>query len=243
MISGIFNFIITMNNSCLAFIPARIGSKRIPKKNILQFNNKPLIHHSIKAALNSKCFSEICVSTDSEEISVYAKELGCLVVHRPATLSTDTSTTAEAAQHTLMFLEKKGLKFDSIATLQPTNPLRINKLISNCLEAYYSESDIDSLITVSLNNRKLGQIKNKLFRPNNYKTGQRSQDLTDEFFENGLLYISRCDMVIGEADLFGKNIKPFIVDHWSGYIDIDEPYEFEIAEFLHNKYKTEFNLE
>ena len=224
-----------MAKGCLAFIPARWGSKRIPKKNITLFNGKPLIYYSIKAAQNAQCFQEILVSTDSQEIGDIAKRMGCIVINRPPDLSTDVSSTAEAAQHALLSLESQGLTFESIATIQPTNPLRVANLIVNCLKLYSQQGDIDSLITVSPNNRKVGTIENQYFKTKNYTPGQRSQDLKEEFFENGLLYISKANMLLKNADLFGTKIKAYIVDHWSGYIDIDEMYEFEIAEFLHKK--------
>lgn len=231
-----------MSSDCLAFIPARGGSKRIPNKNMLVFNGKPLIYYTIKAAQNARCFRDIVISTDSEVISNYALSLGCEVVRRPHELATDTASTAQAAQHVLQYLKDSGRDYECLATLQPTNPLRTKHLISDCLNTYVNNTNIDSLITVSLNDKKIGIISNGYYKSKNYKPGQRSQDLKNEYFENGLLYISKADMVIEKADLFGTKVIPFIVDHWSGYIDIDEMYEFEIAEYLYKKHNKELDI-
>ena len=108
----------------LAVIPARGGSKRIPRKNIKFFKNKPMIAWSIEAAFKSSCFEEVIVSTDDEEIARIAKDYGATVPFlRPKKLADEFATTQEVIEHSIKWLSKKNIFFDNVCCLYATAPL------------------------------------------------------------------------------------------------------------------------
>jgi N-acylneuraminate cytidylyltransferase len=225
-------------SSILAFIPARGGSKRIPGKNIKPFLGKPLIAYSIEYAKKCSDVDKVVVSTDDDEIKAVAEKLGAEVIMRPEDISGDFSPTAEAAKHTLEVLEKNNYHPEIVITLQATNPLRKLSILPEAIKIFKEEKP-GALITVSKNNRKLGAIKNKRYLAQNYIPGTRSQDLEQLYFENGLLYLTSPEL-IRRGEIFGNDIYPMEVNDIGGYIDIDEPDEFEVAEIVYNKFKQNY---
>jgi len=223
----------------LAFIPARGGSKRLPGKNTKSFAGKPLLYYTILFAKKSKVFDRIIVSTDDKTIARLAQLYGAEVILRPAALSSDTATTASAALHLADTLAAEKYNFDLFATLQVTNPLRNKDLLKKALSVF-AKSKADSLMTVSKNKHKLGTLKKDLFIPGSYTPGQRSQELKEEYFENGLLYLTRYETLQKQKDLFGKKITPLVTEDFYSSVDIDEQTDFEIAEFIYKKYKAHF---
>ena len=108
----------------LAMIPARGGSKRIPRKNIKEFLGKPIIAYSIEAAKKSGCFDQIIVSTDDDEIACVAKEYGAEVPFiRPLELSDDHSTTSDVTRHCLQWYADNQLNVTGICTIYATAPI------------------------------------------------------------------------------------------------------------------------
>ncbi len=169
----------------LVIIPARGGSKGIPRKNIRLLAGYPLIAYSIEIARQSKLVTRIIVSTDDDEIASIAKFYGAEVLKRPLDLSGDHASTASAAKHCLEDQQSKGFYFDVFVTLQPTNPLRPKELFSEAVKLW--DNDCDSVISTTLNKKKYGTIEEGYFRPLNYSPGVRSQDLNLQYYENGLL--------------------------------------------------------
>ncbi|MBV7268546.1 acylneuraminate cytidylyltransferase family protein [Winogradskyella luteola] len=219
----------------LTIIPARRGSKRIPRKNLRKLNGLSLIEHSIIYAQNNIEYTQhICISTDDSEILKVAKKYNVDVVKRPKELSGDLATTVSAIKHVLQTLDNN---YENVVLLQPTNPLRPKNLLK---EAYgiYSKSKSDSLITVSKNDKKLGKITDGKYIPYSYKMGQRSQDIDPLYFENGLLYITKASLILEDKILSDSNIA-FIVDHPYSLVDIDEEDDFKFAEFVLNNYPNE----
>lgn len=217
----------------IAIIPARGGSKRLPGKNIMTLGNKPLIAHSIEYAKENHLLSEVYVSTDCEQIAEIASSFDAKVILRPAELATDTTTTAAVLKHAAEKIIQSKVEFDFIVLLQPTNPLRPDNLIRNAISIIEQEKN-DSLITVSRIEKKLGKINNNEFIPWNYKFGQRSQDLEPLYYENGLLYITKKDLILEER-IMGETMYPFVIDHIYGTIDIDNLEDFKLAEYYYNK--------
>src|SRR5690349_2757752 len=113
-----------LSHMIIAVIPARGGSKRLPKKNILPFAGSPLICHTIALARSLPVIDRVCVSTDDPETARIAREAGAEVVVRPAELATDRSTTASAIRHALLALTGSGPRAEAAITLQPNCPLR-----------------------------------------------------------------------------------------------------------------------
>ncbi len=216
----------------IAIIPARGGSKRLPNKNILSLGGIPLIAHSILyAQKNSAIIDEIYVSTDDATIKKIALHYGAKVIDRPESLSGDFEPTVTALKHVLESLD---FEVENVILLQPTNPFREDNLLGKAFRLYH-ENNYDSLFTVSRNHQKLGKIEANIFRPFNYEIGQRSQDLEPLYFENGLLYISKANLIM-QNKILSKSAFPYEVNHIFSNIDIDTQEDLDYAEYLFNKF-------
>jgi CMP-N-acetylneuraminic acid synthetase len=216
----------------IAIIPARGGSKRIPEKNIQLFGGLPLLVHSIQYAVtNSEIIDDIYVSTDDETIKATALAYGAKVIDRPASLSGDLEPTITALKHAVETIGDNTV--DNVILLQPTNPLRPQNLLKEAFEIY-KNGNHDSLFTVTRNHQKFGKIINNKFIPYNYAIGQRSQDLDPLFFENGLLYITKASLILGDI-IISENAFPLEVNHIFANIDIDTKEDLDYAEYLLNK--------
>ena len=225
-----------MKNKYLAIIPARGGSKRLPRKNVLDLCGKPLIAWSIEAALKSKYISKVVVSSDDEEILNISSNFGVDIIKRPYELANDTATTFDAIKHTINNLEK----YDYIVLLQPTSPLRNENQIDEAIELL-EEKKADAIVSVcemdhsplwSNTLPKDGNMNNFL---RDEVLNKRSQDLEKYYRVNGAVYICKTDKLLENKSFFLKdNIFAYIMDRKSS-IDIDEEIDFEIAKVLINK--------
>ncbi|WET01234.1 acylneuraminate cytidylyltransferase family protein [Flavobacterium sp. YJ01] len=221
-----------MKQKTIVIIPARGGSKRLPKKNIKLFGGIPLLAHSILYAKAHKhIIDEIYVSTDNETIKKVALHYGAKVIDRPESISGDLEPTISTLKHVLESLNNSDV--ENVILLQPTNPLRPEKLLEEAF-AIYLRNNCNSLFTVSRNQQKLGKISYNKFIPFNYKIGQRSQDLEPLFFENGLLYITKRKLVQDNI-IISEDAFPFEVNHIFANVDIDTQEDFEYAEYLFKK--------
>ena len=220
-----------MNKTFLAIIPARGGSKRLPRKNILDLCGKPLISWSIEAALKSKYISKVVVSSDDEEILNISSNFGADIIKRPYELANDTATTFDAIKHTINNLEK----YDYIVLLQPTSPLRNENQIDEAIELL-EEKQADAIVSVcemdhsplwSNTLPKDGNMNNFL---RDEVLNKRSQDLEKYYRVNGAVYICKTDKLLENKSFFLKdNIFAYIMDRKSS-IDIDEEIDFLFAE-------------
>ena len=133
----------------LAIIPARGGSKGIPRKNIKLLAGKPLIAYSIEAAIKSEFVNRVIVSTDDDEIEQISIKYGAEVIIRPKKLAEDDSPTIDGIIHALNILEKTGYLPDIVVLLQPTSPLRTQDDVDNAIIYYLKNKDkYDSLISI-----------------------------------------------------------------------------------------------
>jgi CMP-N-acetylneuraminic acid synthetase len=212
----------------IVIIPARGNSKRLPNKNLLLLGGIPLLAHSILfAQRNPSIINEIYVTTDNAAIKKIALQYGARVIDRPVAISGDFEPTVTAVQHVLDSIDEN---VELVVLLQPTNPLRPEKLLQEAFEMFRM-NDAESLFTVTRNNLKLGKISNNYFEPYNYKIGQRSQDLEPLYFENGLLYITQTKL-IREGKIFSENSLPYEVNHIFATLDIDTQEDLDYANFL-----------
>lgn len=218
----------------LAIIPARGGSKRLPGKNIIDLGGKPLIVHSIEYALENKdIIDRIVVSTDSDEIKNIAIKSGVDVIIRPEEFSGDYSPTWEAVKHAII---ETGEIWDHVFVLQPTNPLRPGDLLRKAYEKFLN-SGKKCLFTVSRSERKFGKITNDTYRAFNYKFGERSQDMDPLYYENGLLYIVKPELVLEEYCLISEENIVYELNHPYSEVDIDTAEDLDYARFLLNSGK------
>jgi CMP-N-acetylneuraminic acid synthetase len=224
--------------SMVALIPARGGSKRLPRKNIRQFAGHPLIYYSIALAKAMPQISRCIVSTDDGEIAEIARTYGADVIERPAELADDRSTTVSVTKHAVEKVFQAGCNPEALLTLQPNCPLRPVSLLKEAIDLFYAERP-DSVITVTRSIHKLGRIYGKLFVPD-YQPGTRSQDLEPCYYENGLVYVTRVGLIMEQEDLFGERIVPLVTDPLYAMGDIDTELDFQVAEFLFQKYRDHF---
>jgi N-acylneuraminate cytidylyltransferase len=220
-------------NKYIVIIPARGGSKRFPGKNIYPLNNKPLISYSIDYAKKCTRISDIYVTTDSEDIAAITTKESIDIIKRSKDISGDYTSTAVTLQHAAIELDVRGIKFDYVILLQVTNPLRPNNLLEKAIEVM-DTGEYDSLMTISPSDIKLGKLVGNHFIPWNYEYGQRSQDLEPLYYENGLLYISKRELILDGA-IIGANMYPMIIEHRYGAIDIDTFEDLQYAEYLIKK--------
>ena len=225
-----------MGNICI--IPARGGSKRIPRKNIKEFLGKPIIAYSIEAAINSKLFDEVMVSTDDAEIAEIAKTYGAVVPFiRSAENSDDYSGTFDVIKEVLESYEKENIYFDEACCIYPTAPfVTAQKLIE--AHSILSKKNIDSVFPVIRYSYPIqralvvdGNKKIKMREPKYYSS--RSQDLEPVFHDAGQFYFFEIKKVLGQKLLWTKNTGFIEISEFEGQ-DIDNEMDWKLAEL---KYK------
>lgn len=221
-----------MTKTFLAIIPARGGSKRLPRKNVLDLCGKPLIAWSIEATLKSKYISKIIVSSDDEEILNIAKEYKADFIKRPDELASDTATTFDALKHTLENVKK----YDYVVLLQPTSPLRTEKHIDEAIELL-EEKNADAIISVcEMEHSPLwSNILDEDLDMSNFLSDEvlnkRSQDLPKYYRLNGAIYICKIDKFLQNRGFFLKdNVIAYIMDKKDS-VDIDDKIDFKLAQF------------
>lgn len=230
------------NKKILALIPARGGSKGIKNKNIIEICGQPLIAYTIQAAIDSACFDEIIVSTDSQQIAEVAQKFGATVPFlRPANLAADNSKSEAVVKHALTFMNSLGKYYDLIVVLQPTSPLRKAKHIIEALDLLVTQ-DLPSLASISpvtehpLFMRAIDEkflLKKILSSPSNI----RRQDLPQYYILNGAIYINRPEDVYSEKPA-NDNLYGYIMDQNSG-VDINTLEDIEkVKKILLSKKKN-----
>jgi len=214
----------------LAIIPARKGSKRFPGKNTALLAGKPLVAHSIEYALAHMPALDILVSSDDTDVLEIGMEYGVRVEHRPKELSDDFTLTSEVVKYHANQFAEKGETADIVVLLQPTNPLRPKDLLWDAMSMMLEEKP-ESIISVSPLKHKFGRLSESEFIPENYDFGQRSQDIPERFYENGLLYLFSFEYAL-EGRIQGDNPRAIIVDSIEGSVDIDTEEDLLFAQFL-----------
>lgn len=181
----------------LYLIPARGGSKGIHQKNIKLLNGKPLIQYSIEIARKFANDSDICLSTDSEEIKNVAEGLGLKVPFlRPDYLATDTASSSDVIVHALNFYSEHGKNYDVVVLLQPTSPLRTVQNVKDCLSLYTPEYDMVTTVkrsavsAVLCKENKYGFLENVIGQ-----NDVRRQDSEKLYEYNGAVYVINAQAV------------------------------------------------
>jgi CMP-N,N'-diacetyllegionaminic acid synthase len=220
----------------LYVIPARGGSKGIQHKNVKPLNGKPLIYYSIDVARQLTDDSNICVSTDDDEIIKVVEDYGLKVpFKRPSNLATDTATTNDVLQHALEFYEKNGINYDIVVLLQPTSPLRKSYQVKEALELFNEQLDMVVSVKESLSASVLCiENDNGFLELFLNKSGSRRQELTGYYEYNGAIYIINIQS-IKKKKLSGFTKKrKYVMDEISS-IDIDTPLDWMLVETILNQ--------
>jgi CMP-N,N'-diacetyllegionaminic acid synthase len=218
----------------IAIIPARSGSKGLKDKNIKILNGKPLMAYTIEAAIESKLFDEVFVSTDSEKYAEIARTYGASVPFlRSIELASDTASSWDVVKEALKIYEEYGQFFNSVALLQPTSPLRKAEDIVNAYNLM-QERDANAIVGVTEaehsplwcgtlpDDRSLvGFIKKK-------NINQPRQRLKPYFRINGAIYIVKIDYLNQTKDIFENKCYGYVMSRETS-IDIDSALDFTIA--------------
>lgn len=222
----------------IAIITARKGSKRIPKKNIKNFLGKPIIAYPIEAAIESKVFDVVMVSTDCEDIASIAKSYGAVVpFYRSPENSDDFATTADVIAEVLEKYREKGKIFESFCCIYPTAVFINSDMLLNSWRSFQLEG-FDSLmpivefevpIQIALEKDSKGKVK--MVNPDQIKV--RTQDMKKHYYDPGQFYWAKVAPFMESKNIFMDNTGGFIVSS-STVHDIDNEEDWKIAEF---KYK------
>lgn len=225
----------------IAIIPARGGSKRIPGKNIKPFLGKPIITYSIEAAIASKLFDEVMVSTDDEEIAKIAKQYGAKAPFlRSETTSNDSATTADALTEVLNEYEKTGHHFDYACCIYPTAVFVSPEKLKEAFELLVQQHYLSVFPVMPFSYPIWRSLKNeneKLCMNWPEYLNSRSQDLPAAYHDAGQFYFFRPEALLREKTLFTSNSGGIIIDELHGQ-DIDNPDDWKLAEL---KYQMLYN--
>ena len=225
-----------MQNSCVAIIPARGGSKRIPRKNIKLFHGKPLIAYSIETAIKSNLFDKVIVSTDDEEIAQISKKYGATVPFlRPKKLSDDFTGTGAVVNHTLEYLKSVGENYDFVCTIYATAPFLDEKYLIEGFEKLKNSNAKNAFSCTSMpfpiqRTFKITQNERcEMFWSENFM--KRSQDLEEAYQDAGQFYWTNLNIKSDEIT-FGKDSIPIILPRYLVQ-DIDTLEDWQRAEFMY----------
>jgi CMP-N,N'-diacetyllegionaminic acid synthase len=221
----------------VALVPARGGSLRVPGKNVLPLAGHPLIAYSIAAAIESGIFTEVVVSTDSDEIGTIAARYGATVIARPAELATATSPDVDWVVHAM-----RDRREDAFALLRPTSPFRTAATIRRAWDRFVALGDrADSIRAVEpcrQHPAKTWFVEGDLMRPVLERSdpgtpwhSMQYQSLPPVYAQNSSLEIAWRRVLDGAPSIAGERIAPFLTEDLEGF-SIDYPDDVERAELL-----------
>ncbi|MFA0467372.1 pseudaminic acid cytidylyltransferase [Vibrio breoganii] len=220
----------------IAIIPARGGSKRIPRKNIKLFHGKPMIAYSIEAAKQSGCFDKVIVSTDDLEIADVAKEWGAEVpFSRPEAISDDFATTKDVMHHAVEWCQEQGWNVEYVCCLYATAPFVTGQDLKKASEqlldsgsAYvFSATTFGFPIQRAIKLSKSGSVS--MFQPE-YELS-RSQDLEEAYHDAGQFYWGTAEAFLSKKAFFAPHSQAFVLPR-KRVQDIDTPEDWEFAQAM-----------
>ena len=231
-----------ISDEVLAIIPARGGSKRIPRKNVALLGGEPLIKYTILAALGSKRVSRAVVSTDDRQISQLSTELGAEVLFpRPRELATDTASSLDVLQHAVRHCGSGSSQAETVVLLQPTSPFRTSTHIDAAIDLFLS-SQADTVIAVRAVTdhpywmwKPEGSSISPLYTFEHVSMGR--QLLPTFYLENGSIYVLTSSLLLSSG-LYGSKVVPFVMGAVES-LDVDEPLDLAWAEFLLARYPAQ----
>ena len=233
-----------IGRQAIAVIPARGGSKRIPRKNIREFAGKPMIVWSIEAALASDCFDRVIVSTDDDNIADVAKEYGAEVpFRRPAELADDHTGTTPVIAHAVQWLGEQGEYPDSVCCIYATAPFLHVEDLRAGYRALQSGGDVDYSFALTsyafpiqraLRLTRAGRVG--MFQPEYFST--RSQDVEEAWHDAGQFYWGRAKAWLDGAPIFTDRAVPVKLPRHRVQ-DIDTPEDWQRAEWLFKAWQAE----
>lgn len=225
----------------LGIIPARVGSKGIPRKNIRMLAGKPLIAWTIEAAKQARLLSKVVVSSENEEILNIAREHGVETITRPPELATDDALTIDVVCHAL---QTYGTSFDAICLLQPTCPLRMAADIDEAIDKFNWSAFVSLISVVSVGSMHplrmkritlSGQVINYIDQ--GFEDMRPRQQLPPVYIRCGSIYIATSQLVMNGHTLVGGNVG-YVITTSDRAINIDTLDDFERAERWLNEHRS-----
>lgn len=223
--------------SIFAVIPARGGSKGIPRKNLVRIAGRPLIAYAIEAAQKSASVERVLVSTDDNEIAEVARELGAEVPFlRPLELADDTAPMLGVLRHALLWLESEGVAVEALALLQPTSPLRTSRHVEEAIALFRSAraSSVVSVVEVPHHFNPVSVMKLSAqgtlapFFEDQVITTRR-QDKPKAYARNGPVVLICHPETLRSGELYGASSRPYLMSE-DASLDIDTPQDLLLAE-------------
>ena len=227
----------------IAIIPARGGSKRIPRKNIKPFHGKPLIAYSIEAAIKSQCFDKIIVSTDDDEIAKVALEYGAEVPFiRPAAISDDHATTMDVINHAIIWCKEHEFEVSHVCCIYATAPFissdavksGLISLIEGKFNYAFSATSFPFPIQRALKIQSNGSTA--MFQPEHANT--RSQDLEEAYHDAGQFYWGTAEAFLNKKAIFSDNSFAIVLPR-NTVQDIDTPEDWDNSQAMFALLKSE----
>ena len=229
--------VVINGETVLAIVPARGGSKRLPRKNVLHLHGKPLIVWTIEAGLKSKYIDKVVVSSEDSEVLDIARNSNAETIERPIALASDDVSSFDVVEHALNSIQTG---VDILVLLQPTSPLRTEMHIDQALSLMMNRK-ANAIVSVSaaehppLWSNTLPDDDNMESFLNNSVANARSQDLPNFFRVNGALYICRTNYLLDEKSFFLKtNILAYRMSRDTS-IDIDQAIDLKLAGLIKNQ--------
>ena len=221
----------------LGLVPARGGSKGVPRKNIQLLCGKPLLRYTAESALGARRLARVVLTTDDEEIARLGRDGGREVpFRRPAALATDETPMMPVVQHALRMLEEAGDAFDAVCLLQPTNPFRQSEDIDGAIDLL-DRTGADSVISfVEVGEKHPARMKyiaadGRVVDPPFAEAveGQRRQDLPKIYLREGSIYLTRTLVLVRDGSFKGRDCRGWIVPEERA-CNIDTPFDLFLAE-------------
>lgn len=228
----------------ICIIPARGGSKRVPRKNVLPLNGIPLLAYTIRAAKEANVFDEILVSTEDAEIKQVAFDEGVGVDNRPVKMAGDKVTKVQVIKEYIARTNAME-KYDIVAALLPTCPFRTAEDIHSAYELFTSQEKHSFLVGVVAYDFPIqlalsleeNQQAVKMLDSASYLT-TRSQDIAKRYHPNGAIYMATMKAFLEKGTFFNETMLAYVMSAEKSF-DIDYPYQFEIAEAMAKRLKIQ----
>jgi CMP-N-acetylneuraminic acid synthetase len=216
----------------IALIPAKERSRRLPGKNMLPLNGKPLFIHSVEMALLSERVDQVVVSSDSTEILKQAMDSGAIGLRRPGVLCGDHVPNFAVCRHVAEVLKEQTSHVEYIVLMQPTNPFRTVEGLDCAIDTFLKKPAFDSLASVKKIHRLFGVIHSDEWMSSQRQPGERARIKEDLFEITGHLFIMRVSKTVMRGTLLGSKVFAWpIPEDWID-VDIDTPIDFLIAKSI-----------
>jgi CMP-N,N'-diacetyllegionaminic acid synthase len=213
----------------LGVVPARGGSKGLPRKNLLLLAGEPLLVHTLRSARQARTLDHIVVSTDDDELAAVARAAGVEVVERPAELATDDASTEDALIHVLETLEARGESTpEFVVTLEPTSPLRTGRLIDECVETAIAVG-ADALITVAETRELYGRVEGGRFAYLMPGQPRRRQEREPLYRESSTVYVTRTSHLRSTRSVLADTLYVVVASEEEA-IDVNSARDLLVAE-------------